>query len=198
LYEILQDRVIPLYYDRGAMGFSPEWVKMAKRSIMTLLPQFNSERMVGEYLSNFYIPASQRHHRFDENGFQLARELAQWKRRVREAWPKVSLHAGELPGSHTQFGQKVRFSVVVQLDGLEPQDVAVELLIGDSLRELRLRHPPESYTLHPEGGKEASGEQRYAIDLAPDLCGRLEYRIRAYPYHAALAHRFQMGLMKWI
>ena len=198
LYEILQDRVIPLYYDRGAMGFSPEWVKMAKRSIMTLLPQFNSERMVGEYLSRFYIPASQRHHRFDENGFQLARELAHWKKRVRDAWPKVSLRAADLPGRQAQFGQKVRFSASVQLDGLDPQDVQVELLVGDSIRELRLRRPPEIYRLHPEGGKEASGEQRYGIELAPELCGRLEYRIRAYPYHAALSHPFQMGLMKWI
>ena len=198
LYEILQDRVIPLYYDRGAMGFSPEWVKMAKRSIMTLLPQFNSERMVGEYLSRFYIPSSQRHQRFHENGFQLARELAQWKRRVRDSWPKVSLRAGDLPAAHAQFGQKVRFSVVVQLDGLEAQDVQVELLLGDSIRELRMRRAPESYLLRAEGAKEGSGEQRYAIELAPELCGRLEYRVRAYPFHPALAHPFHMGLMKWI
>ncbi|HUI99781.1 MAG TPA: alpha-glucan family phosphorylase [Usitatibacter sp.] len=198
LYEILQDRVVPLYYERGAMGFSPEWVKMAKRSITTLLPHFNSERMVGEYLARFYIPSSQRHASFVANGYRLANELAQWKRRVREAWPKVAMRALELPRRHARFGEKVRFAVAVQLDGLEPQDVHVELLVGDSIPELRMRRPPESYTLHAEGGREASGEQRYVLELAPELCGRLEFRIRAYPAHPALAHRFQMGLMKWI
>jgi hypothetical protein len=36
------------------------------------------------------------------------------------------------------------------------------------------------------------------LDLAPELCGKLEYRIRAYPHHAALSHPFEMGLMKWL
>jgi len=47
-----------------------------------------------------------------------------------------------------------------------------------------------------DGGE--GGEQRYGIDLAPELCGHLEYRLRAYPYHPALMHRFEMGLMRWV
>src|SRR5512135_535623 len=50
LYEILQDHVVPLYYDRGKMGFSEGWVKKAKRSIATVLPRFNASRMVEEYV----------------------------------------------------------------------------------------------------------------------------------------------------
>jgi starch phosphorylase len=63
---------------------------------------------------------------------------------------------------------------------------------------MRLRHAPESFLLQPEGARDANGEQRYALALAPELCGKLEYRIRAYPSHPTLAHRFQMGLMKWL
>ena len=197
LYELLQDRVIPLYYERGALGFSPEWVKMAKRSIMTLLPRFNSHRMVGEYLHRFYAPATERHHRFAGNRYALARELAQWKRRIRDAWGKVSIRVPEPPKRHASFGDKVRFTAMVQLDGLEPGDVAVELLVGEAIRELRSRRPTESFLFHPEGPREASGEQRYALELSPELCGKLELRVRAYPHHAALSHPFEMGLMKW-
>jgi starch phosphorylase len=197
LYELLQDRVIPLYYARGAMGFSPEWVKMAKRSIMTLLPRFNSRRMVGEYLDRFYVPATERLERFVENGYALPKELAEWKRRIREAWGKVSLRVAEPPKRHASFGDKVRFTVMAQLDGLEPDDVAVELLVGESIRELRSRRPTEGFLFQPEGPREASGEQRYALELSPDLCGKLELRVRVYPHHPALSHRFEMGLMKW-
>ncbi|HET9469878.1 MAG TPA: DUF3417 domain-containing protein, partial [Usitatibacter sp.] len=98
---------------------------------------------------------------------------------------------------HASFGDKVRFTAMVQLDGLEPGDVAVELLVGEAIRELRSRRPTESFAFHPEGPREASGEQRYALELSPELCGKLELRIRAYPYHAALSHPFEMGLMKW-
>jgi len=171
---------------------------MAKRSIMTLLPRFNSRRMVGEYVHRFYVPASERHHRFAADGFGLARDLAQWKKRVRDAWPKVTMRAVDLPQRHAVFGDKVRFVVSVNLDGLEAGDVAVELLVGAALRELRSRSAPQGFTMQPEGPREASGEQRYALELAPELCGKLEYRIRAYPFREGLSHRFAMGLMKWI
>lgn len=41
-------------------------------------------------------------------------------------------------------------------------------------------------------------EQVYALELTPELCGKIEYRIRAYPYHELLTHRFEMGLIKWL
>ncbi|HXZ48629.1 MAG TPA: alpha-glucan family phosphorylase [Usitatibacter sp.] len=198
LYEILQDRVIPLYYERGAMGFSPEWVKLAKRSMVTLLPRFNSQRMVGEYVDKFYAPASRRHADFSRDGYALAKELAEWKRRVRHSWPKVSVRVIEVPGPHVRFGEKLRLSVAVNLDALEAKDVAVELLIGEAIRELRERRAPEGFELSPEGERLAGGEQRYAIEIAPELCGKLELHVRAYPTHPALPHRFEMGLMKWV
>jgi glycogen phosphorylase len=198
LYELLQDRVIPLYYERGPMGFSPEWIKMAKRSIMTLLPRFNSQRMVGEYLMRFYVPASHRGQQLIDQNYATTRDLAAWKRKVRGAWPHVTLRSVGLPQRNVAFGAKVRFSVGVKLDRLAPEDVQVELLLAPAARELAARRPPENHEFRPEGGKDEHGEHRYSLDLAPELCGKLEYRIRAFPHHPALSHRFEMGLMKWI
>jgi starch phosphorylase len=198
LYELLQDRVIPLYYQRGNMGFSPEWIRMAKRSITTLLPRFNSYRMVGEYLHRFYAPASSRGKSFAEGNYATPRELAEWKQRVRSAWPYVHLRAHGMPQRNVSFGDHVSFSVGVRLEGLRPEDVTVELILANSLRELAGQHPPESFRFTPSGDRDANGEYRFTADLAPDLCGKLEYRIRAYPTHPMLSHRFEMGLMKWL
>jgi starch phosphorylase len=195
LYEVLQDRVVPLYYDRGAMGFSPEWIKMAKRSIMTLLPRFNSQRMVGEYLSRFYIAASKRGAQMMDGDFAASRSLATWKRKVRGAWPQVSLRSGGMPQRSAAFGDKLRFQALLKLDGLKPEDVAVELLLSPSVPDLAGQQP-KSYFFVPDGTEH--GETKFTLDLAPELCGKLEYRIRAYPYNPALSHRFEMGLMRWI
>ncbi|MEO7743307.1 MAG: alpha-glucan family phosphorylase [Usitatibacter sp.] len=197
LYELLQDKVIPLYYERGKMGFSPEWIQMAKRSIMTLLPRFNSERMVGEYLTRFYIPASKRGHEFVVDDFKIARDVAAWKRRVRPAWPRVQLRCLALPDRNTRFGDQVRFCVGVRLEELSPSDVTVELLLTPALALARSPKPVEFAFTH-SGERGDNGEHIYHLDLAPELCGKLEYRIRAYPSHPALAHRFEMGLMKWV
>ncbi|HEX2334775.1 MAG TPA: alpha-glucan family phosphorylase, partial [Burkholderiales bacterium] len=64
LYEILQDRVIPLYYDRTEGGYSPRWMKIAKRSMASLLPRYDASRMLGEYVSKYYIPALRQGHRY--------------------------------------------------------------------------------------------------------------------------------------
>jgi glycogen phosphorylase len=197
LYELLQDRVTPLYYDRGQQGFSHEWIQMAKRSIMTLLPRFNSQRMVGEYLARFYMPASQRGQHVMDNNYRTARDLSAWKRKVRGAWPHATLRAVDLPKRDVNFGERVRFVAGMKLDKLAPEDVQIELLLNTSLRELASKYPPESFLFRPEGATE-QGEQRYVLDLPLESAGKLEYRIRAYPVHPALSHRFEMGLMKWI
>ncbi len=197
LYELLQDRVIPLYYDHGAMGFSPEWIRMAKRSIMTLLPRFNSHRMVGEYLTRFYVPASRRGKQLIDRNYKTARDLAEWKRKVRAAWPRVSFGPLARPQQHIAFGDQVRFSVSVNIDRLVPEDIKVELMLAPALRDLAPTHPADHHVFRPDGADE-HGRHRYVLDLAPELCGKLEYRVRAYPYHPELSHPFELGLMKWI
>ena len=197
LYELLQDRVTPLYYDRGAQGFSPEWIRMAKRSIMTLLPAFNSQRMVGEYLARFYMPASQRGQHLGEENYKAARDLAAWKRKIRGAWPHAALRALEMPGRSVAFGERLRFVVGVKLDKLSPEDVQIELLLNTALKDLAEKYPAESFLFKPEG-KVENGEQRYVLEVPLEAAGKLEFRIRAYPNHPALSHRFELGLMKWI
>jgi starch phosphorylase len=95
------------------------------------------------------------------------------------------------------FGQRVRFVVTVKLDKLAPEDMQIELLLNTALRELAAKYPPESFLFRPEGGVE-NGEQRYVLEVPLEAAGKLEFRIRAYPHHPALSHRFEMGLMKWI
>jgi starch phosphorylase len=54
LYRILEESVVPLYYERGPNGIPHAWVRMMKRSIATLAPAFNSNRMVEEYAREIY------------------------------------------------------------------------------------------------------------------------------------------------
>ncbi len=194
LYEILQDQVIPTYYRTGPMGYSPEWVAMAKRSIATITPRFNMIRVLNEYAQRFYAPAAAHGRRFAADGHAVARSVADWKARVRAAWPGVSLHSLQTPEQRLQFGAALRIEVAVQLDGLQAEDVVVELLVE------RPEHASTDILYYPlsAGGVTADGERLYALDLTPDLCGKLQYRIRMYPFHPELVHKFELGLMVWL
>jgi starch phosphorylase len=80
------------------------------------------------------------------------------------------------------------------LNGLAPEDLAVELVLqprgeADDANAQRIRFAAQ--------GAAEDGRQRYALDLAPEHCGKLECRIRAYPTHPSLTHPFELGLMLW-
>ncbi len=196
LYEILQDQVLPLYYDRGHLGHSPGWIRMAKRSMATILPRFNTRRMLRDYVSRFYMRAAAQGRRYAEDDFKLANEVAQWKERVRRAWPGVTLRRIDSPRRRVQFGDMVEFEVAAKLNGLAPEDVVLELVLERGGGE---HEPLERHSYHfAHSGSHESDETRFKLNLAPDLCGHLEYRIRMHPLHLALTHPFELGLMLWL
>jgi starch phosphorylase len=195
LYEILQDRVMPMYYDRSNGGYSAEWIRMAKRSMASLLPRYDASRMLGEYVSKYYLPAARQGRRYLESGYRGAREIAAWKAKVRDAWPGVSARRLDMPRSRIQFGDSIPVEIAVRLNGLSPADVCVELLLTRGLRETPVVQ--HSHELAAEGAP-VEGEQRFRIDLRPGLAGRLDYRIRVFPRHELLTQPFELGLICWI
>jgi starch phosphorylase len=194
LYELLQDRIIPLYYKRNGMGFSEGWVRMAKHSIASLLPRFNSARMVGEYVDKFYLAASEQGRKFREDQYAGARNLAAWKSRVRAHWAGISLHRLDSPKKSISFGDSFTLKIAANLGGLAPTDVRVEVL---------MRRPGKSSgnrsCLCMES-KEAlqDGSTLYELEITPEMCGKLDYHVRVYPWHELLTHPFETGLMVWL
>jgi starch phosphorylase len=195
LHEILQDRVMPLYYDRTEGGYSPGWVRIAKRSMASLLPRYDASRMLGEYVSKYYIPASRQGHRYHQNGYEAAKAIASWKHKIRAAWNGVSARRLDSPRPRIQFGETLPVEVAVKLNGLAPGDVCVELLLSRGARE---GHPVQHSHELGASGDIGHGEQRYAVELKPGLAGRLDYRIRVYPRHELLTHPFELGLCTWV
>ena len=195
LYEILQDRVMPLYYDRTEGGYSPGWVRIAKRSMASLLPRYDASRMLGEYVSKYYIPASRQGHRYSQNGYDAAKSVSAWKTKVRAAWSGVSARRLDAPKPRIQFGDSMPVEVAVKLNGLAPGDVCVELLLSRGARDgAPVQHSHELSFSNELG----NGEFRYAVELKPGLAGRLDYRVRVFPRNELLTHPFELGLCTWV
>jgi starch phosphorylase len=197
LYELLQDQVLPLYYGHGKMGFSPNWVKMSKRSMATIMPRFNSKRMVGEYLAKCYLPASKQYRLYKQNNYENSHAIAAWKSRVRKAWTGVSLRDLGIAQGTISYGDSLRLEVAVRLNGLSPKDVVVEMLLGLYTKREKIRDA-NHYSFEATGTTTESEEHVFALEVQPEQCGKLEYRIRVYPFHEMLTHPFEMGMMRWL
>lgn len=196
LYEILQDQVVPLYYNYGKLGYSPQWVKMAKRSMISVLPRYSAARMVGEYVNKFYYPAGKKGTLYAADDFAEAKNIAAWKTKIRNAWHGITLRRLDPACERVQFNETLNFKVAARLNNLEPQDVVLELLISHQFKKTRLsnfQHYKFEYT-----GSQESGEHLFELKLTPEVCGKQEYFIRIYPYHPLLTHPLEMGLMVWL
>ncbi len=60
IYDTLEQKIVPLFYDCNDKDIPIEWIKMMKRSMISISPKFSARRMMNEYLDKFYIPISEK------------------------------------------------------------------------------------------------------------------------------------------
>ncbi|RMD68387.1 MAG: alpha-glucan family phosphorylase [Gammaproteobacteria bacterium] len=194
LLDILEHEVIPLYYARDGHGHSEGWIKKSKVSMRTILPRFNARRMFLDYAEGLYLPAARHGEKLLEG--HRARLLAEWKRKVAQTWPKVTVRRVDEPVEEVESGETVSMVIAAQLHGLAPDDVVAEVLMGwqseEGDFEVREKRP-----LRPVG-ENAQGETLFRLDFTPTLPGLQCYKLRIYPHHPLLAHPFEMGFMLWV
>ncbi len=207
----LEDEVLPQYYARDEADVPRAWVRSSKRAMMTVIPRFNMRRVLFDYTQGLYQPAALPVPAPGaDSSYTGARTLADWKQRVRKAWPGVTLkllndYARDMPR-----GERLRLRVAVGLNGLSPADVRVEFDARRLLPEADLSPPPlSSYGQAPRAGlwqaalsatgeHDAEGLSILALDMEPPECGQFSTEVRIYPCHELLSHPFELGLMKWL
>ncbi len=196
LLDILEREIMPLYFAREGQGYSPGWIRLSKNAMRQALPVFNAERMLLEYLEDFYRPAMELVRALGADHGARARALADWKQRVAAAWPHVRGRiVGDMPRTAVA-GEALTLNVVVDLNRLAPEDVVVECVIYESDDATTEKIMHKTLVLKPEMG-EGQGHL-YRLVFTPDFAGRHYYRLRMYPHHPDLAHRFETGLMTWL
>lgn len=219
LYEVLQDDIIPLYYNRDEkLGYSPDWVTVCQRSMVTVLPHFNSQRVLHDYANCFYGHAAAQAKLLAQNEWAAAKELAEWKERITAAWPGISLSMSGSAVSTLEFTEDLSLAVAVQLGGLQPEDVRVECILRREVcSELTVPVPHYAQSsqiedgvryldneavmvqpLEPENHVRGDGTCLYRLTLNAPWCGALNYRIRAVPQHPYQSHPYETGLMSWL
>lgn len=197
LYELIEDRVAPRFYDRGGdSGLPDRWIEMVRRTLVTLGPKVLAGRMVREYVERLYAPAAHAHRALDP---ATAADLASWKYRTRTLWPYVSVDhvetlAASAAGGSAELGSALALRVRVGLGELRPDDVEVQAVAGrvgtdDTIVDAR------TFPLKPAGGQDPEGRWVYEGSLALDRTGPYGYTVRVLPSHPLLATSADLGLV---
>jgi starch phosphorylase len=195
IYELLEDAVAPLFYERGGDGLPRGWIRWMKRSMETVAPVFNTSRMVGEYFRTSYLPAALRFHELNADGLAKGRELSDWLRNVQQKWSEVKVERSEAVDGELAVGGELTVRAAVRLSSLTPQDVTVELYHGTVDAGGTIIHP--STAPMSADGSASDGVFRYEGRIACRSSGQHGYAIRIRPSHANLPRPFEPGLYRW-
>jgi starch phosphorylase len=197
IYDLLEQEIVPAFYTRGGDGLPRAWIRRMKRCISTIVPFFNTNRMLQEYAEKCYLPSATRHDKLCANNLAQAAELAKWRRRLGQNWGGIKVESVEAPmADPLRVGADLPVSVRVNLGGLSPDEVEVQLFHGlvDSFGEIS---KPETVTLGHNGSPAAGNTWLFTGRIACRTSGQHGYSVRVLPKHASLPHSFEPGLVTW-
>jgi len=180
IYYLLENEIVPTFYEQHETT-PREWIRRMKQSLRYISPAFDCRRMVRDYMTELYDPAHQQHVRLCEGSYESVREKARWSRRIREVWDRVRFVEGDtLPVVALTSGAAVAVRAALDLAGLSPEDVRVEMVIGrvDANGHLEDTEVVVLAPVERQGPVAVFGK-----DIVPGRTGRLGYALRVSPNH---------------
>jgi starch phosphorylase len=194
LYDLLENQVAPRFYDRPDGSLPVRWLEMVRRTLQLLGPQVLASRMMRDYVEGLYLPAATSARGLGEDG-SGARELAEWKRRLRADWPGVHVEHVESEGvSDTpQDGEVLGVRAFASLGSLSTDDVDVQLVHGRARSDDQLSDPV-AVSLRPAESYDG-GHHRFDGEIELTRTGPFGYTVRILPRHPRLALPAELGLV---
>jgi glycogen phosphorylase len=184
LYAILEEQVVPEFYDRDAEGVPRHWLARVRRSMAQLAPVYSSGRMARDYVEQYYLPGAAELRRRIADASARALGMRQWELRLKKHWTDLRITAPTI----SRDGCGWLFSVTVELGQIAPKDVAVQL-----------------YAEPCDGGAPfvgelfctASGASRVYTGAAPADRPARDYTVRIVPRHPGAAVPAELSLILW-
>ena len=198
IYQILENDIAPAYYniDRTT-GRSSEWVGYIKNTIAQVACNFTTNRMLTDYIDQYYAPQSIRAKEIKADDFAQARELSAWKSHVRREWENVRQLSRSVPETAYDITQSKPYhaSMQMQLGDLTPDEVGAEVVFAQTDNHGKN---------HIVAVKEFTcvefkdGIATYEVDVLPEKTGAYNVGARVFAKHPLLPHRQAFECVKWL
>ena len=196
IYGLLENEIIPLYYDKNEQGFSNGWVQVIKNSIAKIAPHYTMKRQLDDYYSKFYNKLAARSEKLHADNNQMAKEIALWKETVAERWDAIKVGSKEsnLNEAGAETGTEFKVKFVIDEQGLD-NAVGLEFVsvMTDEKGEDRI------YKVYPFDLVAKEGNlYTFECRIKPAKAGSFKTAVRMYPKNDLLPHRQDFCYVKWL
>ncbi len=195
LYDLLEREIVPRFYDRPEGPIPRRWIERVKSSIESLGGFVTADRMLRYYVDDLYEPASRQGKIMDLDGHGRAKELAQWKERIREFWGDVEFLEVGGEATTADVGEDRVVNALIRVGKLSTEDITVQLAHGrvgangeitdPTIAEMKATHCDEE------------GVCAYTGAFATEAPGLYGFAVRAVPFHRDLTSPMDLGLLVW-
>lgn len=195
IYSLLENEILPLYYNRNEQGFSEGWIKTIKNSIATIAPHYTMKRQLDDYYDKFYSKEAANFKKLAANNNRLAKELAAWKETVAERWDAIRVVSKDDSAlSAAETGKEYTLRYVIDEQGLNDA-VGLELISikTDKNGEEHIFSKREFKMVGREGNN-----YTFEATFEPDVAGAFKSCVRMYPKNENLVHREDFCYVKWL
>ena len=196
IYGLLENEIIPLYYNKDKKGISKGWIKVIKNSIAQIAPHYTMKRQLDDYYEKFYNKEAKRFKELSKDNYRLAKDIAQWKETVAERWDAISVVSAETtaPASLHLTDEEYMLRFVINEQGLNDA-VALEKVnvYTDKNGEEHV------YSIEPLKMVGHEGNNyTFEVKHSPKQAGQYKCAVRMYPKNKHLPHRQDFCYLKWL
>ena len=195
IYSLLENEILPLYYNRNAQGFSEGWIKTIKNSIATIAPHYTMKRQLDDYFDKFYIKEAANFKKLSANNNKLAKELAAWKETVAQRWDSIRVVSKDDSMLYSaETGKKYTLRYVIDEQGLNDA-VGLELVSikTDANGEEHIFSKRDFEVVAHEGNN-----YTFEATFEPNVAGSFKSCVRMYPKNENLVYREDFCYVKWL
>ena len=197
IYGLLENEIIPLYYNKSKKGYSESWIKVIKNSIATIAPHYTMKRQLDDYYTKFYTKEAARFKTLAADDNRLAKEIAQWKETVAERWDSIRVVSKDTTvlDNGAETGVKYTIRYVIDEQGLVDA-------VGLELVSLNSELAPEGHQVYSVRPFEVVSHEgnlyTFEAVVEPDKAGTFRSCVRMFPKNDNLPHRQDFSYVKWL
>ena len=195
LYHLLENKIIPAYYNQDNNGISSEWITLMKNSIKTTGGKYSTSRMLIDYINDLYMPLCNLNKKYFQN-LDNVMSYTEWKRIAKQNWQNIKITQDRnVDNGKFNAGSQITVNCEVELPNIDEKNVEVQVYFGQVLDNGTVRNV---YTEEMNKVGEEDGKKFYEATLDLTTGGNFGYTFRVMPKHDMLVDSENLDLVKWI
>ena len=198
IYYTLENKIIPIYYDKDRNGISKTWLELMKNSIMSTGGKYSTSRMLVDYTNKLYIPLCNLTKKY-YNDLNKVTEFNAWKESLYSNWKDIQIEQIEDNADNitVDAGTQIEVRCVVTLPNIDPNHIRTEVYYGKFLEDGTVQDV-KIIPMKLERKEEENKKYYYVAKIDLSSGGNYGYSFRVMPQHEMLLDSENLDLVKWI